>query len=254
MRRQFEERVTIVTGGNAGIGKACAFAFAREGAKVVVSGRRTEEGEQTVEMIKNTGGEAIFIRADVSRKEDIEELISRTIQTYNRLDFAVNNAGIEGAKFVPTAEYPEEAWDDVINVNLKGVWLSMKYQIPHLLKQKGSSIVNMSSIAGIIGGRLGSAYHASKHGVIGLTKAAAMEYANQGLRVNAVAPAVIRTEMTERAFFQDPKIGARVTAMHPMGRVGTPDEVAGAVVWLCSEASSFITGHTLAIDGGFLAQ
>jgi NAD(P)-dependent dehydrogenase (short-subunit alcohol dehydrogenase family) len=254
MDRQFEGKVALVTGGNVGLGKASALAFARQGAKVVISARRAEEGEQTAAMIREVGGEVTFVRADMSMRTDIEALITRTVETYGRLDFAFNNAGVEGTPFISTAEYSEETWDEVINVNLKGVWLCMKYEIPHMLKQKGGSIVNMSSVAGLIGSPVGSAYHASKHGVIGLTKTAAVEYANQGLRVNAVAPAVIRTAMTERAGFHTPELEPQFTAMHPMERFGVPDEVAGAVVWLCSDAASFITGHTLAIDGGFLAR
>ena len=244
----------MVTGGSSGIGKASALAFARAGAKVVVSARRTKEGEQTAHLIREAGGEAIFVRADVAVRTDIEALINTTIETYGRLDFAFNNAGVEGTPGVPTAEYAEETWDQIININLKGVWLCMKYEIPHLLKQKGSAIVNMASIAGLIGGGVGSGYHASKHGVIGLTRTAAIEYAPQGLRVNAVAPAVIRTDMTERAGFLAPEMEAQMALLHPLGRVGEPNEVAGAVVWLCSEAASFITGSTLPIDGGFTAQ
>lgn len=254
MSAQFKERIAVVTGGSSGLGRAAALAFGREGAKVVVSARRTAEGEETAALVRQAGGEAIFVKADMSKKADIEALIQKAVEAYGRLDFAFNNAGLEGIGFVPTADYPEEVWDEVINVNLKGVWLCMKYEIPHMLKQKGSAIVNMSSVAGLVGGPVGAAYHASKHGVVGLTKAAALEYATQGLRVNAVAPAVIRTDMAERLFLQDPQIETQVTAMHPMGRVGTAEEVAAAVVWLCSEAASFITGHALPIDGGFLAQ
>jgi NAD(P)-dependent dehydrogenase (short-subunit alcohol dehydrogenase family) len=254
MSEHFAGRVALVTGSSSGIGKASALAFARAGAKLVVSARRTEEGEETAHLIKEAGGEAIFVRADVAVRTDIEALINTTIETYGRLDFAFNNAGIEGTPMVPTAEYAEETWDQVININLKGVWLCMKYEIPHLLKQKGSAIVNMASIAGLTGGGVGTGYHASKHGVVGLTRTAAIEYAPQGLRVNAVAPAVIHTDMTERAGFHTPEMEAQMAQLHPLGRVGEPDEVAGAVVWLCSEAASFITGHTLPVDGGFTAQ
>ena len=254
MNGQFQGKVALVTGGNSGLGKASALAFAKEGAKVVLSARRAEEGAQVAQLIKDAGGEAFFARADMSEKADIEALIARTVEAYGRLDFAVNNAGIEGTLFVPTADYSEDTWDEVININLKGVWLCMKYEIPHILKQKGGSIVNMSSVAGLVGGPIGAAYHASKHGVIGLTKAAAVEYANQGLRVNAVAPAVIRTAMTDRGGFHTPELEPQLMALHPMGRFGTPEEVAGAVMWLCSDAASFITGHVLPIDGGFLAR
>jgi NAD(P)-dependent dehydrogenase (short-subunit alcohol dehydrogenase family) len=254
MSEHFAGKVALVTGGSSGLGKASALAFAREGAKVVVSARRAEEGEQTAHLIKEAGGEAIFVKADMAARPEIEALINTAVGTYGRLDFAVNNAGVEGTPFVLTADYSEDTWDQVININLKGVWLCMKYEIPHLLKQRGSAIVNMSSVAGLVGGPIGAAYHASKHGVVGLTKVAAIEYASQGLRVNAIAPAVIRTDMTERAGFLAPELEAQLVALHPLGRLGVPDEVAAAVVWLCSDAAAFITGHTLPIDGGFVAH
>jgi NAD(P)-dependent dehydrogenase (short-subunit alcohol dehydrogenase family) len=228
-------------------------AFARKGAQVVVGARRSREGEETVRIIREAGGEASFAQVDVSKSSQVRSLVETTVSRYGRLDFAFNNAGIEGTPMVPTADYSEETWDHVIGTNLTGVWLCMKYEIPQILKQKGGSIVNMSSVAGLIGGPIGAGYHASKHGVIGLTKTAAIEYAAQGLRVNAVCPAVIVTPMAER-IFQDPEIEKRVTALHPLGRVGRPEEVANAVVWLCSEEASFITGHALPIDGGLVAQ
>ena len=171
------------------------------------------------------------------------------MEVYGGLNCAFNNAGIGGAGMVPTADYPEQAWHDVIATNLTGMFLCMKYEIPELLKQPHPAIVNMSSVAGLVGGSIGSAYYASKHGVIGITKAAAIEYAAQGLRVNVVAPAVIKTELSQRVF-GDPATAARIAAMHPMGRIGVPEEVASAVLWLCSDGASFVTGQTLAIDGG----
>jgi len=254
MNNQFKGKVALVTGGNSGLGKASALSLARAGARVVVSGRRVEEGEQVAQLINDAGGEAAFIRADMSLKADIEAVVAQTVEMYGRLDFAVNNAGVGGTAFVPTADYSEDTWDEVININLKAVWLCMKYEIPQLVKQKGSSIVNMSSVAGLVGGPIGAAYHASKHGVIGLTRAAAMEYAAQGLRVNAVAPAVIQTAMTERASFHTAEVEPLLIAMHPMGRFGRPGEVGEAVTWLCSDAASFITGHVLPVDGPFLAR
>jgi NAD(P)-dependent dehydrogenase (short-subunit alcohol dehydrogenase family) len=243
--------VAVVTGGSSGIGRAAALAFAAHGARVAVGARRAAECEETVQLIAEQGGEALFVPMNVSEPSQIENLIQTLLGRWQRLDFAFNNAGIQGTPFVSTVEYSEEVWDEVIDVNLKGVFMSMKYEIPPMLKQGSGAIVNMSSVAGLTGGRVGAAYYASKHWVIGLTKAAAMEYAAAGIRVNAVCPGVIRTPMAERSF------AGREEAMlplYPLGRFGTAEEVAEAVVWLCSSASSFITGHTLPLDGGFMAR
>ena len=204
-------------------------------------------------LINAAGGEALFVRTDMKKPAEIASLVARTVEHFGKLNYAFNNAGIEGDPFVPLAESSEATWDDVIAVNLTGVYLCMKHEIPHILKTKGA-IVNMASVAGLAGGRVGTAYFASKHGVVGLTRAAAIEYAAQDIRINAVAPAVIRTDMTQRAFFHDEALGAQVTAMHPMGRVGRPEEVAEAVIWLCSKHASFTTGHVLPIDGGRLVR
>jgi NAD(P)-dependent dehydrogenase (short-subunit alcohol dehydrogenase family) len=252
MSDHFESKVVLVTGGNSGIGQATALAFAKEGAKVMMAGRRVSEGKETVAMIKETGGEAHFVQTDVMKTTEVEALIAACVTNYGGLDCAVNNAGIEGTPFTLAAEYEEEIWDKVIDTNLKGVWLCMKYEIPEMLKHGQGAIVNMSSVAGLKGGGMGVAYHASKHGVVGLTKAAAIEYAAQGIRINAVCPAVVETAMADRAFFHNKDITARVTALHPMGRVGLPEEVASTVLWLCSEGASFITGHAHPVDGGFL--
>jgi NAD(P)-dependent dehydrogenase (short-subunit alcohol dehydrogenase family) len=254
MASEFKGNVALVTGCSSGIGKDSALAFAQKGAKVALAARRVSEGQEVVERIKEIGGDAIFVPTDVSKPLEVEALINECIATYGRLDYAFNNAGIEGSQYIPTADYTEETWNDVININLKGVWLSMKYEIPQILKQGKGAIVNMSSVAGLAGSLIGCAYIASKHGVIGLTKAAALEYADQGVRVNAVCPAVIQTPMADRLYNGDAEIENRLTALHPMGRVGTPQEVADAVVWLCSESASFVTGHSMAIDGGFLAK
>ncbi len=253
MSKLFDGEVALITGGSSGIGRATALAFAAEGARVVVASRRPEELAETVRLVKEAGGDAIYVRADVAKGEEIEALVAKTVEHYGALNFAFNNAGIEGKAFVPLLKYSEATWDDVIEINLKGVFLSMKHELPHILAAKGA-IVNMASVAGLCGGHLGVGYYASKHGVVGLTKAAAMEYAKQGIRINAVAPAVIETPMTERAglTLDDPAMAARLMAMHPMGRLGAPHEVANAVVWLCSKNASFTTGHTFPIDGGFV--
>jgi NAD(P)-dependent dehydrogenase (short-subunit alcohol dehydrogenase family) len=248
----FESKIVLVTGGNSGIGRATGLAFAKEGAKVMVAARRVSEGKETVAMIKEKGGEAHFVQTDVTKATEVEALIAACVNNYGGLDYAVNNAGIEGTPFTPAAEYEEEIWDKVIDINLKSVWLCMKYEIPEMLKRGKGAIVNISSVAGLKGGRMGVAYHASKHGVIGLTKTAALEYAAQGVRINAVCPAVVETAMADRTFFYDKDITARTLAMHPMGRFGRPEEVASTVLWLCSESASFVTGHTHAVDGGFL--
>jgi NAD(P)-dependent dehydrogenase (short-subunit alcohol dehydrogenase family) len=212
-----------------------------------------EGGQQTVHMITENGGEAIFVQVDVSSTNAVEAMISKTVETYGRLDCAHNNAGISSGVRALTADYPEERWHQVIAVNLTGVWLCMKYEIVQMLHQGGGAIVNTASIAGLVGGAGGAAYTASKHGVVGLTKTAALEYAQQGIRVNAVCPGYIQTPMTASSL-SDPERQAQIIAQEPIGRVGTPEEIAEAVVWLCSDAASFVTGHTMTVDGGYVAQ
>jgi len=252
MTNQFESKVALVTGGNSGIGRAIALAFAEQGAKVVVAARRASEGHETVDMIEELGGQAHFVQTDVSKAAEVKAMVAACVSEYGGLDYAVNNAGTEGTPMVPTADYEEEAWDQVIDINLKGVWLCMKYEIPEMLARGQGAIVNMSSVAGMIGGRLGVAYYASKHGVIGATKAAALEYATQGLRINAVCPAVIETPMITRALEGNEDLVEQFRAAHPVGRFGKPAEVADATLWLCSEGASFVTGHSLPVDGGRL--
>jgi NAD(P)-dependent dehydrogenase (short-subunit alcohol dehydrogenase family) len=245
-------KVALITGGGSGIGRASALTFAREGAKVVVADVAVEGGEETVQLIQQRGGEAIFVKADVSRAAEVEALVARAVQTYGRLDCAHNNAGIEGAA-ATTIDYAEDAWERVLAINLKGVWLCMKYEIPQILKQGGGAIVNTASTAGLVGYRGGSAYVASKHGVVGLTKTAALEYAKAGVRVNAVCPGAIDTPMMGRLTGHRPQRAERMAAAEPVGRMGQPKEIAEAVVWLCSEAASFVTGHAMAVDGGLTA-
>jgi NAD(P)-dependent dehydrogenase (short-subunit alcohol dehydrogenase family) len=244
-------KVAIVTGASSGIGRAVALAFAQAGAKVVVSDINRELGEHTVDQIRKAAGEAIFIAADVSRPEDCEALVRRTVQTYGHLDVACNNAGISG-ELAPTADYPLEAWQQVIGVNLSGVFYCMKYQLPELLKTQGA-IVNVASILGQVGFANAPAYTAAKHGVLGLTKVAALEYSARGVRINAVGPAFIHTPMIA-GLESDPATHAQLVALHPIGRLGEPGEVAELVLWLASSRASFVTGAYYPVDGGLLAR
>ncbi len=253
MPNLIEDKVALVTGGGSGIGRAAALTFAREGARVAVSDVVVEAGEETVQLIKNADGEAVFIKADVSQASEVDALIGKVVKAYGRLDCAHNNAGIEGNS-AKIADYDEADWDCVIAINLTGVWLCMKYEIPQMLQQGGGAIVNTSSVAGLLGFRTGSAYVASKHGVLGLTKTAALEYAKSGIRVNAVCPGAIDTPMMGRITDHRPHRAAKMAAGEPVGRMGTPQEIAEAVVWLCSDAASFVTGHPMTVDGGIVAQ
>lgn len=252
--QRFSSKVALVTGGASGIGRACAQLFAREGASVVVSDVALEGGHETVRLIEEGGGEASFVEVDVSDAAEVEALIGRTVQAHGHLDYAFNNAGIEGSMATNTADYSEEDWDRVIAVNLKGVWLCMKHEIAQMIRQGGGSIVNNSSVEGLVGLEGTSVYAASKHGVVGLTKTAALEYAQSGIRVNAVCPGLIRTPMVERYSGGDPEIEAQFATVEPVGRMGSAEEVGEAVVWLCSEAASFVTGHAMAVDGGYVAR
>ncbi len=254
MAERLNGKVALVTGGGSGIGRASALAFAREGARVVVADVNDEGGQATVEAIKRSGVDAAFVRADVTQRADVEAMIDKTIDIYGQLDCALNNAGIEGSVGVSIADYAEDDWDRVIDINLKGVWLCMKYEIARMLEHGGGTIVNTASIAGLVGGTFGSAYFASKHGVVGLTKAAAVEYGQANIRVNAVCPGVIRTEMADRLMQDNEDVETAVTSLHPMGRLGTAEEVAETVMWLSSNEASFVTGQALAIDGGYVAK
>lgn len=250
MEEQFKNKVAIVTGASFGIGRATAIAFANRGAKVVIADY--VEDSETLDLITKHSGEAIFVKCDVSNAKDVQNMVEKTIATFGRLDYAFNNAGIEGAQGM-TADCTPENWDRTIGVNLTGIWLCMKYELPHLLKN-GGAIVNCASIAGLVGFPGLPAYVASKHGVVGLTKTTALEYAKQGVRVNAVCPGVIKTPMIDRFTGKDKVAEKAFADQEPVGRMGQPEEVAEAVIWLCSEASSFVTGHAMAVDGGWIAQ
>jgi NAD(P)-dependent dehydrogenase (short-subunit alcohol dehydrogenase family) len=251
METIFKNKVALVTGGSSGIGRAAALAFAKKGANVVVVDWR--ENDEMVDLIKELGSEAIFIKCDVSKTDDVKSMVAQTIAAFGRLDYAFNNAGIEGTQ-ANTIDCTEENWDKTIGVNLKGVWLCMKYEIPEILKQGKGAIVNCASVAGMIGFAGLPAYVASKHGIVGLTKTTALEFATQGIRVNVVCPGVIQTPMIDRLTGKTKEAIEQFTGLEPMRRFGLPEEIANAVVWLCSDEASFVTGHVMAVDGGFTAQ
>lgn len=247
-------KVALVTGGSSGIGRASALALAREGAQVVVSDVNVDGGEETVEHVRAAGGEAVFIEADVSRGTEVAAMVAAAVMAFGRLDCAVNNAGISGEMIGKVDEIDEATFDKIVSVNLKGVWLCMKHEIPYMLEQEGGVIVNMASVAGLIGSPRGAAYSASKHGVIGLTKSAAVEYARRNIRVNAVCPAFTDTPMVRGVIEKDANMEQITVRAIPMRRLGTPEEIAEGVVWLCSDASSFVTGHALVMDGGLVSM
>ena len=246
-------KTAIVTGASAGIGRATALAFGREGASVVVGDVDADRGASVAGEIEVLGVEAIFVRTDVSDADDVAALVARAVERFGRLDYAFNNAGIEGAS-APTGDTTLENWTRTIGVNLTGTFLCVRAEIASMLRTGGGSIVNNSSVAGLVGFAGIPAYTASKHGVIGLTKSAALEYATQGIRVNAVCPGVIATEMITRFTHGDAAAAAQLLQTEPVGRLGAPEEIADAVVWLCSDRASFVTGQAIAIDGGFVAQ
>lgn len=252
MAGRLEGKVALVTGASSGIGRASAQAFAQDGAKVLVADIDADGGNETVHMIQEAGGEALFVRADVSDGAAVEAMVQTAVQTWGRLDCAHNNAGIAEER-VRTAELTEEVWDRTIDINLKGVWLCMKHEILQMLEQGGGAIVNTSSVVGLVAVMRQPAYVASKHGIIGLTKAAALEYARKGIRVNAVCPGPVLTPALESYMRASPEVGRHLKGQNPSGRLGTTEEVAQAVVWLCSDKASYMTGHALAIDGGVLA-
>lgn len=249
MNLRFDEKVVLVTGGGGGIGRASALAFARSGAHVAVTDRNATDGNETVRQVRALGAQAEFIQADVTQAAQVQAMVTQVVSRFGRLDCAFNNAGIE-EEHLRLADCEEETFDRVMAVNVKGVWLCMKYQLAHMVKSGGGSIVNTASVAGLVGAPKMAAYSGSKHAVIGFTKSAAVEYARKKIRVNAVCPGVINTEMFERILKLDPKGGAAIAQAHPVGRLGEADEVAAVVVWLSSDAASFVTGLAHTVDGG----
>jgi NAD(P)-dependent dehydrogenase (short-subunit alcohol dehydrogenase family) len=249
----YQGKVAFVTGAGSGIGRATALAFARAGASVMVADLSEQGSRETARLIEEQGGRALAVKCDVTRSEDVKAALDKTIAAFGRLDFAFNNAGVE-QRNAALADFEEEEWNRIMDVNLRGVFLCMKYEIPLLLKQGGGAIVNTSSGAGVIGIKGGAAYAAAKHGVIGLTKSAALDYAAKNIRVNAVAPGYIATPMMERFTGGSAEGRAKVVSEEPIGRMGQPEEIANAVIWLCSDAAAFMVGHAMVIDGGQTIQ
>jgi NAD(P)-dependent dehydrogenase (short-subunit alcohol dehydrogenase family) len=249
-----DQKVAIVTGGNSGIGRATAIALAKEGANITVAARRASEGEETVQQVKETGSDGMFVKTDVANENDVRSLVEKTVERYGRLDYAFNNAGVEEI-MTPFLDQTSEKFDQIMNTNVRGVWLSMKYEIPEMIKSGGGAIVNNSSVVGIMGYPQMSIYIASKHAVLGLTKSVALEFANSGIRVNAIAPGGVKTEMVKRML---DKAGQQfldtLTSIHPIGRIADPKEIANAVAWLLSDRASFVLGHTLLVDGGVVSR
>ena len=247
-----DQKVAIVTGGSSGIGRATAIALAKQGVKISIAARRINEGEETVRLVEEAGSEGIFVKTDVANEDDIRSLVERSTKSYGRLDYAFNNAGIEEI-MTPFTDQKSEIFDQIMNINVKGVWLSMKYEIPEMIKSGGRAIVNNSSVAGIMGFPQMPIYIASKHAVLGLTKSAALEFAKSGIRINAIAPGGVVTDMAERVF-GDNQLLETLMSMHPIGRIADPEEIANAVVWLLSDKASFVLGHTLIVDGGAVSR
>jgi NAD(P)-dependent dehydrogenase (short-subunit alcohol dehydrogenase family) len=253
MAGKLQGKVVLVTGGGSGIGRATSVRLAQEGAKVMIADYVATGAERTVAMIKEAGGTASCVGADVSVTNQVEMMVNKTLETYGRIDGAFNNAGVEG-RMANTVEATEENFDRLIAINLKGVWLCMKYEIAQMLKQGGGAIVNTASAAGLVGVEGLSAYNASKHGVVGLTKTAALEFAQKNIRVNCVCPGLINTPMVARMIDSGGMNEQDFIASEPVGRMGKPEEIGEGVVWMLSDAASFVTGHSLAIDGGWVAR
>jgi NAD(P)-dependent dehydrogenase (short-subunit alcohol dehydrogenase family) len=253
MSQPFKDKVAFVTGGASGIGRVASLALSKEGANVVVTDVSEKGGQETVHLIEQQGGKAVFVKADVTKTDEVQAAVETASKRFGRLDFALNNAGVDGVR-ARLADYPEEVWHQVLNINLTGVFLCMKHEIPLISKQNRGSIVNISSVAGVTGFPGHAAYTASKHGVVGLTRNAALDYAKVGIRVNAICPAYSRTPMVDRMFAENPDFEAKLISRVPLRRLGTPEEIAQAVIYLFSEAASFITGHALMMDGGIMAE
>jgi len=247
------DKTVFITGASSGIGRATALAFAREGANIAIADVLVDGGRETARLVEAAGARTLFVTCDVSKDRDVRAALGKTIETFGRVDCAFNNAGIEGEQG-STADCTEQNWDRVLAIDLKGVWLCMKYEIPQMLKQGGGAIVNCASIAGLVGFIGIPAYVAAKHGIIGLTRTAALELAKSNIRVNAVCPGVIETAMIDRFVHGEAQIRQQLVAGEPVGRIGKPEEIAAAVLWLCSDAASFVTGQPLAVDGGWVAQ
>ncbi len=246
-------KIALVTGAGSGIGRAAALVFAKEGAKVIVSDMMVESGEETVKMIEVSGGEATFVKADVSQESDVQMMVSKSVEIYGRLDCAVNNAGIDGDTAL-IADCTRENWDRVIGINLTGVFLGLKYQIPQMQKQGGGAIVNIASTMGVVAHQNVPAYVASKHGVVGLTKSAALGYVKEKIRVNAVCPGNTRTAILDHVMQRMPEIYEALMAATPIDRLAEPEEQANAIVWLCSDSASYVTGHAMVVDGCYSIQ
>ena len=248
-----DQKVAIVTGGNSGIGRATAIALAKQKVKVSIAARRFDEGEETVRLIKEAGSDGLFVKTDVANESDVRSLVEKTVRAYGKLDYAFNNAGVEEI-MTPFLDQTSEKFDQIMNTNVRGVWLSMKYEIPEMIKNGGGAIVNNSSAAGVVGFPQMPVYIASKHAVLGLTKSAALEFAKSGIRINAIAPGGVKTDMEKRVVKSNRQLLETFDSMHPIGRIGSPEEIANAVVWLLSNKASFVLGHTLLVDGGIVSR
>src|SRR5262245_33885854 len=248
-----DQKVAVITGSNSGIGRATAIALAEQNIKLSIGARRAKEGEETVRLIKENGGDAIFVKTDVSNADNVRLLIENTVNTYGRLDYAFNNAGVEEL-MTPFLDQTTDKFDQIININVRGVWLSMKYEIPEMIKGGSGAIVNNASGLGVIAVPQLPIYTASKHAVLGLTKSVALEYAKSGIRINAIAPGGVETDMEKRVIGSNRQLVETFVSMHPIGRIADPKEIANAVVWLLSDKASFVIGHTLLVDGGVVSR